>query len=102
MHRSRAPALRSRDPAPWPPIRLLPAAPAEHDWVHEIKYDGCRLQVRRDGDTVRLFTRRGYDWGGLANANRAVLLIACALSSKIRLLSHAQKMRQFKEWVRNE
>jgi bifunctional non-homologous end joining protein LigD len=32
------------------------------DWVHEIKHDGYRLQVRRDGDTVRLFTRRGYDW----------------------------------------
>jgi bifunctional non-homologous end joining protein LigD len=32
------------------------------DWVHEIKHDGYRLIVRRDGDTVRLFTRRGYDW----------------------------------------
>jgi bifunctional non-homologous end joining protein LigD len=30
--------------------------------VHEIKHDGYRLQVRREGDTVRLFTRRGYDW----------------------------------------
>jgi hypothetical protein len=34
------------------------------DWVHEIKHDGYRLQVRRDGDAVRLFTRRGYDWSG--------------------------------------
>jgi bifunctional non-homologous end joining protein LigD len=32
--------------------------------VHEIKHDGYRLQVRREGDTVRLFTRRGYDWSG--------------------------------------
>jgi ATP-dependent DNA ligase len=30
--------------------------------VHEIKHDGYRLQVRRVGDQVRLFTRRGYDW----------------------------------------
>jgi ATP-dependent DNA ligase len=30
--------------------------------VNEIKHDGYRLQVRRDGDAVRLFTRRGYDW----------------------------------------
>jgi ATP-dependent DNA ligase len=30
--------------------------------VHEIKHDGYRLIVRRDGDTVRLFTRRGYNW----------------------------------------
>jgi bifunctional non-homologous end joining protein LigD len=30
--------------------------------IHEIKHDGYRLQVRREGDVVRLFTRRGYDW----------------------------------------
>jgi ATP-dependent DNA ligase len=29
--------------------------------VHEVKHDGYRLQVRREGDAVRLFTRRGYD-----------------------------------------
>jgi bifunctional non-homologous end joining protein LigD len=38
--------------------------PAGRDWVHEIKHDGYRLQVRRVGDQVRLFTRRGYDWSG--------------------------------------
>jgi bifunctional non-homologous end joining protein LigD len=38
--------------------------PVGPDWVHEIKHDGYRLQVRRDGETVRLFTRRGYDWSG--------------------------------------
>jgi bifunctional non-homologous end joining protein LigD len=32
--------------------------------VHEIKHGGYRLQVRRVGDQVRLFTRRGYDWSG--------------------------------------
>jgi bifunctional non-homologous end joining protein LigD len=36
--------------------------PSGTDWVHEIKHDGHRLIVRRDGPTVRLFTRRGYDW----------------------------------------
>ena len=36
--------------------------PAGLGWVHEIKHDGYRLQVRRDGDAVRLFTRNGYDW----------------------------------------
>jgi bifunctional non-homologous end joining protein LigD len=38
--------------------------PAGPDWVHEIKHDGYRLQLRRVGDEVRLFTRRGYDWTG--------------------------------------
>jgi bifunctional non-homologous end joining protein LigD len=36
--------------------------PVGPDWVHEIKHDGYRLVVRRDGSAVRLFTRRGYDW----------------------------------------
>lgn len=36
--------------------------PDGHDWLHEIKHDGYRLIVARDGARVRLFTRRGYDW----------------------------------------
>jgi bifunctional non-homologous end joining protein LigD len=39
-----------------------PKPPTGTDWVHEIKHDGYRLQVRREGGAVRLFTRRGYDW----------------------------------------
>jgi len=31
-------------------------------WVHEIKHDGYRLMVRRDGPRVRCFTKNGYDW----------------------------------------
>jgi bifunctional non-homologous end joining protein LigD len=38
--------------------------PAGPGWLHEIKHDGYRLQVRREGGAVRLFTRRGYDWSG--------------------------------------
>ena len=29
--------------------------------MHEIKHDGYRLIVRREGAAVRLFTRRGYE-----------------------------------------
>jgi ATP-dependent DNA ligase len=36
--------------------------PSGPGWVHEIKHDGYRLIVRRDGTAVRLFTRRGHDW----------------------------------------
>src|SRR5258707_840972 len=36
--------------------------PSGADWVHEIKYDGYRLIVRRDGPEVRLCTRNAYDW----------------------------------------
>src|ERR1700693_3423908 len=41
---------------------LAAKPPSGPDWVHEIKHDGYRLIVRRDGKAVRLFTRRGYDW----------------------------------------
>ena len=37
----------------------LPSGPL---WVHEIKHDGYRLMVRRDGPRVRCFTKNGYDW----------------------------------------
>jgi len=36
--------------------------PAGAEWLHEIKYDGFRLRVERDGDRVRLITRGDYDW----------------------------------------
>jgi len=35
--------------------------PAGPDWLHEIKHDGYRLIVVRDGARVRLFTRNGHD-----------------------------------------
>ena len=38
------------------------AVPHTPDWLHEIKYDGYRLRVERNGDLVRLITRGGYDW----------------------------------------
>ena len=31
-------------------------------WVHEIKHDGYRLMVRRDGLRIRCFTRNGNNW----------------------------------------
>jgi bifunctional non-homologous end joining protein LigD len=36
--------------------------PSGPDWFHEIKHDGYRLIVQREGKRVRLLTRRGYDW----------------------------------------
>lgn len=36
--------------------------PAGADWLHEVKYDGYRLRVERDGARVRLVTRNGHDW----------------------------------------
>jgi bifunctional non-homologous end joining protein LigD len=46
------------------PCRPSKAArpPTGPSWVHEIKHDGFRLMVRREGARVRCFTRNGHDW----------------------------------------
>ena len=49
---------------PFPPCLLTAKAkvPDRPEWIHEIKHDGYRLTVQRDGKRVRLFTRNGHDW----------------------------------------
>jgi ATP-dependent DNA ligase len=44
------------------PAQPVLASPSGPDWVHEIKHDGYRMIVRRDGPTVRLYSRNAYDW----------------------------------------
>ena len=41
------------------PARRRKAVPDGPDWLHEVKYDGYRLRLERDGDRVRLITRGG-------------------------------------------
>jgi bifunctional non-homologous end joining protein LigD len=36
--------------------------PDRPEWLHEIKQDGYRLIIQRDGSRVRLFARNGHDW----------------------------------------
>jgi bifunctional non-homologous end joining protein LigD len=37
-------------------------APSGERWVHEIKFDGYRVQVHLRDAAVKVFTRRGNDW----------------------------------------
>ncbi len=41
---------------------LVEAAPSADGWLHEVKFDGYRLQARLDGRDVELLTRTGLDW----------------------------------------
>ncbi|MDR7124447.1 DNA ligase D [Pseudotabrizicola sp. 4114] len=41
---------------------LARAAPTGDRWLHEIKFDGYRLQARIDAGQVKLLTRSGLDW----------------------------------------
>src|ERR1700674_2336594 len=42
--------------------QLIDAAPEGDQWLHEIKFDGYRMQARLDRGAVRLLTRTGLDW----------------------------------------
>ena len=36
--------------------------PHRPEWLHEIKHDGYRLIVQRDGGRVRLWTRNAFEY----------------------------------------
>ncbi|HEX4301228.1 MAG TPA: DNA ligase D [Rhizomicrobium sp.] len=42
--------------------RLMAAPPATPGWVHEVKFDGYRVQMRVGQGRARLRTRKGLDW----------------------------------------
>src|SRR5262249_7570206 len=42
--------------------RLEKQPPAGDDWLHEVKFDGYRIEAHVAGDKVKLYTRTGLDW----------------------------------------
>ncbi len=73
---ARAAAAKKSDPAPRGKARsarlpdfvppalasLHATAPSGPDWLHEIKFDGYRIEARLDRGKVQLFTRNRQDW----------------------------------------
>jgi bifunctional non-homologous end joining protein LigD len=41
---------------------LVARLPEDEGWVHEVKFDGYRIEARIDRGNVRLLTRTGLDW----------------------------------------
>lgn len=66
-------------------------APPGPEWVHEIKYDGYRLQLHLTGDRVTLLTRRGYDWTArfptLAEAARRLRVTQAIIDGEVTVPS---------------
>src|SRR5580658_6483874 len=90
---NRKPALVQPPPdfVPFQLLRLVKNPPAGERWLHEIKFDGYRLQARVVGGQATFHTRNGHDWThyfpALAAAARSLpdcILDGelCALSSK--------------------
>ena len=75
---SKAPTLKGAKRAALPAFvepslaKLADKAPENDNWIHEIKFDGYRLQARLDRGKVKLLTRNGLDWtrkfAGIAEA----------------------------------
>ena len=54
---------RGAKPSFVPPcLARLDKTPSGKEWLHEVKFDGYRIQALIDGWTVRLMTRTGLDW----------------------------------------
>ena len=56
-------------------------------WVHEIKFDGYRLQARIDDGDVQLLTRTGLDWtgrfGAVAKALKGLKLSSALIDGEV-------------------
>jgi bifunctional non-homologous end joining protein LigD len=61
--------------------------PSGPKWVHEIKYDGYRIQVRIDGRKIRLLTRKKLDWterfSSIASAAKSLQLGSALIDGEI-------------------
>jgi bifunctional non-homologous end joining protein LigD len=64
----RPPSQRQYVPTPMPGLvefmhpRLVGEPPSSDLWLHEVKFDGYRVQIRVQGGEVTIFTRNGHDW----------------------------------------
>ena len=43
-------------------VKLVQKPPDGPKWLHEVKFDGYRVQVRVENGTARIHTRNGLDW----------------------------------------
>ena len=80
---SRAAHDRLPDFVPPSLATLHSAAPRGAEWLHEIKYDGYRVQARLDRGKVRLLTRKGLDW---THRFKPIAAVVAALPAEAALL----------------
>lgn len=43
---------------------LVDKPPQGKQWLHEVKWDGYRIQAHLEGRSIKLYTRAGHDWSG--------------------------------------
>jgi bifunctional non-homologous end joining protein LigD len=66
---------------------LRPAPPTGDGWIHEVKFDGWRVQLHKEGRHVALYTKSGYDYAlrfrGLSDALRALDADAAVIDGEL-------------------
>ncbi len=75
---------------PSKPLPSLPTLvglpPVGGEWVHEIKFDGYRVNCVIENERVRIITRNGHDWTkkfwGLADAINSLCLKPCLIDGE--------------------
>ena len=67
--------------------QLVTKAPNGKDWVHEVKFDGYRIQAHLNQGKVKLYTRKGLDWTakyqGLAKALKKIKVDDAVLDGEL-------------------
>ena len=81
------------------PAKEQPKGPK---WLHEVKFDGYRIQARVDGREIRLLTRKGLDWTArfppIADAVRQLALGSALMDGEI-IVEDATGLSNFNELV---
>ena len=85
------PADRLPDFIPPQLCKTLDRPPAGEEWVHEVKLDGYRMQLRVSDGTAALRTRKGLDWTQKfqAIADVAAALPNCIIDGEVVALDAA-------------
>ena len=80
-----APSVPIPDFVPPQLCTLVERPPSGGEWVHEIKFDGYRVQLRVEAGKVALRTRKGLDWTAKfrAIAREAANLDNCLIDGEI-------------------
>ncbi|WP_087001790.1 DNA ligase D [Rhizobium sullae] len=68
--------------------KLKAKPPAGDGWIHEIKFDGYRLQIRIENGEVKMLTRTGLDWTekfgkDIANAFKALPIQSAIMDGEL-------------------
>src|SRR5215472_15144270 len=64
------------------------SVPVHPVWLHEVKYDGYRLRLEREGKCVRLITRGSHNW-----ADRYPRIVEAARKNRHHHCTHWVKSR---------